>query len=232
VNPMSILQVRDIKMTYTERGDGPTVVALHAATSNSTELGWLAHIIAHEGFTVVTPDLRGHGATPNPAPDLHLSRLADDILEFIYLLGRTPLHGAGFSLGGAVALHAAHQRPELFRSLVLMGTSYRAPSPEQVKKAIGPEEKHTPQQKAIFDRQQGAVVGWQMSPDALRAVICPVLIIAADRDEYNDPEDSLLLYRSLPNAEMLIVPHSDHIGLVRNPMVIQAVRDFYARVPR
>lgn len=229
---MPTIQVRDIEMTYTERGDGPTVVALHAATSNGTELGWLAHIIAHEGFNVVTPDLRGHGATPNPAPDLHLPRLADDMLEFIYLLGRTPLHAAGFSLGGAVVLNAARQRPELFRSLVLMGTSYRAPSLERLKQAVGPEEKRTAQQKAIFDRQQGAVVGWQIPPEALGAVVSPVLIIAADRDEFNDVEDSLVLYRSLPNAEVLIVPRSDHIGLVRNPLVIQAVRDFYARMPR
>jgi pimeloyl-ACP methyl ester carboxylesterase len=195
-------------------------------------MGWLAHIIAHEGFNVVTPDLRGHGTTPNPAPDLHLSRLADDVLEFIYLLGRTPLHAAGFSLGGAVMLSAARQRPELFRSLVLMGTSYRAPSPERVTKVIGPGEKRTAQQKTIFDPQHGAVVGWQIPPDTLQGVSCPVLIIAADRDEYNVLEDTLVLYRSLPNAEVLVVPHSGHIDLVRNPMVIQAVRDFYARVPR
>lgn len=232
MSAMPILRVRDIEMTYTERGDGPTVVALHAATSSGAGLGWLAHIIAHEGFNVVTPDLRGHGMTPNPAPDLHLTRLADDTLEFIYLLGRTPLHAAGFSLGGAVALTAARQRPELFRSLVLMGTSYRAPSPERLKNVIGPEENRTAEQKAIFDRQQGAVVGWQIPPDALGAVICPVLIIAADRDEFYDLEDSLMLYRSLSNAEVLIVPRSDHIGLVRNSLVIQAVRDFYTRVPR
>lgn len=229
---MPALRVRDIEMAYTERGDGPTVVALHAATSQGSEMGWLAHIVAHEGFNVITPDLRGHGSTPNPAPDLHLTRLTDDVLEFIYLLGRTPLHAAGFSLGGAVMLNAARQRPELFRSLVLMGTSYRAPSPERVKKVIGPEEKRTAQQKAIFDPQQGAVVGWQIPPGDLRGVICPVLIMAADRDEYNCLEDSVVLYQSLPNAEMLIAPHSGHIDLVRNTLVIQAVRDFYARVPR
>jgi alpha/beta superfamily hydrolase len=59
-----------------------------------------------------------------------------------------------------------------------------------------------------------------------------VLIIAADRDEFHELEDILTLYRSLPNAEVLIAPRCDHIGLVRHPLVIQAVRDFYSRVPR
>lgn len=229
---MPTLRVRDIEMHYTERGDGPTVVALHAATSKGAEMGWLAHLISHEGFNVVTPDLRGHGATHNPAPDLRLLRLVDDVLEFVYLLGRASPHAVGFSLGGAVALYAARQRPDLFRSLVLLGTSYHAPSAENLVEVIGPEASRSAEQKAIFDHQTGTVVGWDASLESLGVVACPALIIAADRDEFHDPEDILALYRTLPNAGMLIAPHCDHIGLVRHPVVMQAVRDFYTRVPR
>ena len=229
---MPVLQVHDIEAHYTERGDGPTVVALHAATSNGSEMGWLARLIAHEGFNVVTPDLRGHGSTGNPAPDMHLLRLVDDVLEFIYLLGRSSPHAAGFSLGGAVALYAARQRPDLFRSLVLVGTGYRAPSDENLITAIGPEGTRSAEQNAIFDRQTGTVVGWNASPESLSVIACPTLVVAADRDEFYDLEDSLALYQALPNAEMLIVPRCDHIGLVRHPLVMQAVRDFYTRVPR
>lgn len=228
---MPFLRLKDLSMYYTERGDGPTVVALHAATSSSVEVGWLVAAIVHEGFNVVTPDLRGHGQTANPAPDLHLTRLVDDILEFIYLLGRTPLHMMGYSLGGAVALYAAQRRPELFRSLVLLGTNYRAPSQERLRQVLGPPEQRPEAQQRIFDPQQGVVVGWDQPLEAFRSILCPTLIICGDRDEFNDPEDSLRLYRTLPHAEALIIPHTDHLGLVRHPMVFRALSDFYSRVP-
>ncbi len=218
-------------MYYTERGDGPTVVALHAATSSSVEMGWLVAAIVHEGFNVVTPDLRGHGQTANPAPDLHLTRLVDDVLEFIYLLGRTPLHMMGYSLGGAVALYAAQRRPDLFRSLVLLGTNTRAPSQERLRQVLGPPEQRPEVQQLIFDPQLGVVVGWDQPPEAFRSILCPTLIICGDRDEFNDPEDALRLYRVLPHAEVLIIPHTDHLGLVRHPMVFRALSDFYSRVP-
>jgi pimeloyl-ACP methyl ester carboxylesterase len=219
-------------MHYAERGDGPTALALHAATSEGAEMGWLAHAMQRQGFNVVAPDQRGHGQTANPASDIHLPRLVDDILEFLYLLGRTPVHGVGYSLGGAVLLYAALRRPEFFRSLALLGTSYRTPWEERLRKVLGPHDQRPPEQQMVFDPVTGASVGWTEPVEAFGRIAMPTLILCADRDEFNDVEDSLALYRAMPNAELLVVPHCDHLGLVRHPMVFQAVSDFYARVPR
>lgn len=229
---MPSLKVNDIRIHYTERGDGPTVLVLHAATAEGAAMGWLATAITHEGFNVVLPDQRGHGATPNPAPDLHIPRLVDDMLEFIYLLGRTPVHGAGYSMGGAVLLYAALRRPEFFRSLVVLGTNYRAPTPERLDKILGPLEDRQPDQQAAFHPETGIVAGWDEPLPAFRAVTCPVLIICADRDEFYDPQDGLALFKTLHHAELLVVPHTEHLGLVRHPIIFEAVREFYTHVPR
>ncbi|HEC21425.1 MAG TPA: alpha/beta hydrolase [Chloroflexi bacterium] len=229
---MPAIKVNDLEMHYTERGEGPTVVTLHAATASSLMMGWLAHVVRHEGFNVVTPDLRGHGETPNPAPDVNLPRLVDDILEFIYMLGRTPVHGIGYSLGGAVLLYAARRRTELFSSLILLGTNYHAPPEERLLRVLGPPEQRPEPVRRVFDPETGVTVGWDAPPDSFRGVLCPTLLICGDRDEFNDPEDILTLYRTLPRAETLIVPRTDHLGLVRHPMVLQALQDFYTRVPR
>jgi pimeloyl-ACP methyl ester carboxylesterase len=229
---MPTIHVNDIDMSYSRRGQGPTVIAAHAATSNSVEIGWLAQAISRQGFSVVTPDLRGHGATPNPAPDLHLPRLVDDMLEFITALGRSPQHGAGFSLGGAVLLYSAMRRPAAFRSLVLLGTTYRA-SPERVGRAlgVGPWDAQSPMVQRVFDPQTGILGGWDAPLESFSAITCPTLIICADRDEFNGPQDGLDLYETLPNADLLVVPRADHIGLVRHPLVMEAVRAFYERLP-
>jgi pimeloyl-ACP methyl ester carboxylesterase len=226
------LQVNDIEMAYQERGDGPTVIALHAATVSSTEMGWLTRLIVHEGFNVIAPDLRGHGGTSNPAPDLHLTRLVDDLLEFVYLLGRAPVHGLGYSLGGAVILYAALRRPELFRTLVLLGTNYHAPSQSRIERVLGPFERRSSIQRQVFHPENGVGVGWDKPAAAFSAVPAPTLVICGDRDEFNDPEDSLALYRAMPRAEVLVIPRADHLGIVRHPMITHALLDFYKRAPR
>jgi pimeloyl-ACP methyl ester carboxylesterase len=191
------------------------------------EIGWLAHAISKVGFNVVTPDLRGHGKTPNPAPDLHLPRLVGDMLEFLYLLGRGPVHGVGYSLGGGVSLYAAKQRPDTFKSLVLLGTTYHARQ-EQVPIALGgPLADQPPMVQTVFDPLTGITNGWDALIESFKGITCPTLIICADHDEFNGPEDSLALYRTLPNADLLVVPHCDHLGLVRNPHVLEGVRAFY-----
>jgi pimeloyl-ACP methyl ester carboxylesterase len=229
---MPVLKVADLDIYYTERGDGPTVIALHAATVSSLELGWLIRAIVHEGYNVISPDLRGHGQTGNPDPDLHLTRLVDDLLEFVYLLGRAPVHVMGYSLGGAVALYAAQRRPDHFRSLVLLGTNYRAPSQERLLTVLGPMEDRAEIQQQVFHPETGVVVGWNLPVTAFASIPCPALIISGDRDEFADAEDNLALYRAMPRAEALVIPRTDHLGLVKHPLVFGALLDFYGRVPR
>lgn len=229
---MPFLKVNDLQMYYTERGDGPTVVVLHAATSSSVEVGWLVQAVVHEGFNAVAPDLRGHGSTPNPSPTMHMPQLVDDLLEFIYQLGRTPAHALGFSLGGIVALYAAQRRPDLFRSLVMLGGSHHAPTPQRLLDVLGPVEERPEIQQRVFDAHNGVVVGWDRPLEAFRSVTCPTLIITGDRDEFHDAESNLALYRAMPNAEVLVVPYADHLGLVRHPLIYQALMGFYSRVPR
>jgi pimeloyl-ACP methyl ester carboxylesterase len=226
-----VLRVNDLSMAYLERGDGPTVVTLHAATASSVQMGWLTRIVVHEGFNVIAPDQRGHGKTGNPAGDLHLPRLVDDFLEFAYLLGRSPIHGIGYSMGGAVLLYAAQHRPDLFRSLILLGASYQAPSEQRIRAVFGSLEDAPGDPRRVFDRETGIVVGWDVPVEAFSGITCPTLIVTGDRDEFIDPGENLALYENLPAAELLIVPHCDHLGLVRHPMVTQALTDFYGRIP-
>ena len=85
----------------------PAAVLLHGLTSSSVT--WLdlgAHL--SDRFHVYAPDQRGHGLGPRPAePEYPITRFADDLLEFLSVLGlRRPLL-VGHSWGGGAALIAA-----------------------------------------------------------------------------------------------------------------------------
>jgi pimeloyl-ACP methyl ester carboxylesterase len=219
-------------MFYRERGEGPTLVALHPATVGGDALAWFTRLAVEEGFNVVTPDQRGHGETANPAPDLALTRLVDDYVEFLFQLGRGPVHGFGYSLGGAVSLYAARRKPDLFRSLVILAANYRAAMPERVALLAGPEDSRSGVVKAVFDPQNGILEGWTADLADFKSVTVPTLIIAADRDELNDPEDALALYRAFPNARLLVVPGAGHYDLINHPLVTAGMRGFYQGLSR
>ena len=66
-------------------------------------------------------DLRGHGGSPLGMADGTLQQLADDLIELLSQIG--PATCIGFSLGGAIALLAAAQRPDLVEGVVAIATS-------------------------------------------------------------------------------------------------------------
>ncbi len=89
-------------------GRGPMVLLLHgtgAATHSWRDL--LPRLATH--FTVVAPDLPGHGFTSRPPTDagLSLSGMASAITELLHALGMTPALGVGHSAGAAVLLQRA-----------------------------------------------------------------------------------------------------------------------------
>ena len=126
---MGYVDVGPMRMFYDEQGpaDAPVLVLLHGGMGIAADAvyGWagLAASFA-EHFHLVLVDHRGHGRTTNPAGWQTFSQLGDDLNALIEHLARGPVHLAGISDGGVMALDQALRRPATVRSLVLIGTNY------------------------------------------------------------------------------------------------------------
>ncbi len=228
---MPTIAVRDLTMHYLERGDGDrTAIVMHPATVGGAEMTWLAPTLEDRGFTSYYPDQRAHGRTEGPAPDLKLNTLAADLREFAYQLGHGPYHGVGFSLGAGALMEAARQQPETFKSLVLMGNTFQPLDPVRVDAVAGPPETRTGLKKLVFDPEIGYAAPWDSKREDLAVIPVPVLLICGDRDEFFSVENMVELYHILPDAELLIVPNAGHFDLVRHPLVISAIADFYRHI--
>ncbi len=95
-----------------------TTLLLHGFAGDATVWAGLAALLVREGVTVVAPDLPAHGATTLPAAGLEaLIEAAATVLDAI---GGPPMHLAGHSLGGAVAVRLARIRPARIARLTLM----------------------------------------------------------------------------------------------------------------
>lgn len=99
--------------------DGVPAVCLHGVIASAEEFGWLVPRLVADGYRVVRLDLRGHGdsdrAEHYPGPGFVTDALA--VLEQVV---QRPALLLGHSLGGAVALAVAQQRPELVRAALVV----------------------------------------------------------------------------------------------------------------
>ncbi len=85
-------------------GSGPTLLLLHGAGAATHSWRDLAPILAHD-FTVVAPDLPGHGFTDTPAgAGLSLEGMARSLTRLMDALNVQPAMAVGHSAGAAIAL--------------------------------------------------------------------------------------------------------------------------------
>jgi pimeloyl-ACP methyl ester carboxylesterase len=71
-------------------------------------------------FTVIAPDLPGHGRSAKPRTDYSIAGYANGLRDLLSVLGVDKVTVIGHSLGGGVALQFAYQYPERVERLCLV----------------------------------------------------------------------------------------------------------------
>jgi pimeloyl-ACP methyl ester carboxylesterase len=123
---MPFSHVHGSKLHYLVRGSGDTVLLVHGLGSSGAD--WAFQMPALEArFRVVVPDLPGCGHSGAPAGAHSIEACAAALWSLLDQLEVRSANLIGFSLGGAVALEMALQRPESVPRLALINSlaSYR-----------------------------------------------------------------------------------------------------------
>jgi pimeloyl-ACP methyl ester carboxylesterase len=100
------------------------MILLHSAMGNSQRFySWVPALARH--FRVVRMDLRGHGESDVPAPEIGLSmaRFVLDVAELMDALGVKAAHIVANSAGGYLAQQLAITAPDRVLSLCLFGST-------------------------------------------------------------------------------------------------------------
>jgi 3-oxoadipate enol-lactonase len=124
--------------------DGTRIIWHRAGTKGATPL-LLVHSLAMsaafwdrvlpllaDGFDIVVPDCRGHGASGRPPGPYTVEQFADDMASVLDEAGLSRPIVAGCSMGGCVALAFAIRHAARVRALGLIDTTawYGADAPE------------------------------------------------------------------------------------------------------
>ena len=108
-------------IAFRREGDGPLLVLVHGMAGSSATWRHVIPALAKR-FTVVAPDLLGHGASAKPRTDYSLGAYASGIRDLMTALGHDRGTIVGQSFGGGVAMQTVYQFPERCERLVLVGS--------------------------------------------------------------------------------------------------------------
>ena len=111
-----------MQLAFDDIGAGPCVVLIHGHPFDRSLWQPQVAVVATR-FRVVTPDLRGFGASPVTPHLVTLREYAEDVEELLAGLGVARAAVVGLSMGGLVAMDLATAHPERWWAIGLVTTT-------------------------------------------------------------------------------------------------------------
>lgn len=234
---MPIARLPSVDLHHEDLGprDAAPLLLLHGATE-TFRVSWkrLIEPLAAR-YRVIGVDLRGHGQSTNPAGALDLRQMADDVAALLDVLGIDRAHVCGFSGGGSTALFFGLRHVDRARSLVLISNNFERDEARRGRNFWSPNAIRA--RDALWLKGMAAwhnvpaetLLGWwaaedqlrpNFTPDELGALQLPVLVIGGDRDPIVPLEQSVRLYRALPQGRLAVLPGVGHGAPHRAPALL------------
>jgi len=236
---------------YDARGPAvlPTVVLLHGLGSTATAFGPLLTRMLPESGRLVAPDLPGHGFSETPSGRLTPERLFNAVSELLDGLVSEPMILVGTSLGGALALRYAVERPGRLAALALISPAGARTSPSEWDElldvfridsaadarrllarlyhrapwylaAIAPELRDIMKGAAVSDVVRSATLDNLPLPESLSALEMPILLLWGQSERLLPPSALAYFRRHLPPHAIIEEP----AGFGHSPHVDDPVR--------
>ena len=213
----------DIELNYREAGEGYPLILLHGNGEDSGHFRHQLDFFSTKGYRVIAIDTRGQGESPRGTAPFTYDQFAKDLEGFMDEHGIFRADILGFSDGAITALLFAITHPERITKLILNGANL---DPEGIvepirKKIVSKAEQfektkdESPEAMAQYENFELMAKHPSIDPKELSKVECPTLVIVGTNDLI-DAAHTELIYRSLPNAELVFV-QGDHFVAYDNP---------------
>jgi pimeloyl-ACP methyl ester carboxylesterase len=241
---VSYVDANGVHTYYEEHGSGDPLLLLHGGLADASGFALQTPAFA-ERYRVIVPDRRGHGQTPDVEGPISYDLMADDTIAFMDAAGTGPGHLVGWSDGGDVGLIIAIKRPDLVRTLVLMGANFSADglTPEAAatfkpdsdtsmipamrdmwsEHAVDPDRF-----EAVLEKMMHCWFDYAIPPADLARIAAPSLVMVGD-DDITRFEHTIELFEAIPDAQLAVIPGASHLAPIEKPeLVNQLVLDFLA----
>ncbi len=123
------LKLNDCSINYIDVGEGAVpIIFIHGFPFDKSS--WQPQIdFIITTNRVIAYDIRGFGLSTSGSEKISISLFADDLIEFMDILGIRKAILCGLSMGGYIVLNAVSRFPDRFEAIVLCDTQCIADSP-------------------------------------------------------------------------------------------------------
>ncbi len=212
--------VNGLALYYEIHGTGNPLILLHGGLGSVDMFSEILPSLA-ASRQVIGVDLQGNGHTADVDRPFSFEHMADDVAALIQHLKLGKADVAGYSLGGAVALHLAMRHPELVRKLVLISIPFasegwfpenragmKAMNAEAAKMMVGspPHQDYMrvaprPEDWPVLVTKTGQLVGQDYDWSAgISKLTMPVMLVYGDADAVR-PQHRIRFYELLGGGQ-------------------------------
>ena len=120
---------------FVKVGQGPALLLLHGlGCTHTTWLPVIEDLARH--FTVIAPDLLGHGDSAKPRADYSVGGYANGMRDLLTVLDIDKVTVVGHSFGGGIAMQFAYQFPERTERMILVAPGGLGPEVSRFIRAV------------------------------------------------------------------------------------------------
>ena len=221
------------------------IILLHGALGSKDQLLPLAHSL-HDRYQVHTFNFSGHGGRPFPVNAFSIPLFSSEIEAYMNELGIEQAPIFGYSMGGYAAMHLAKQHPGKVNKLITLATKFhwdetiaakevKMLNAATIKEKIPAfaeqlQQRHAPNDWEVLLEKTKELLTGLGKQNALQSedyvsINTQSLLLLGDRDKMVTLDETVAVYKQLPNAQLGILPGTPHpleqvnIGLLKQLII-------------
>ncbi len=225
------------RIWYATYGSGTPVILLHGGLGHSGNWGYQVPALVSSGHRAVLIDSRGHGHSTRDQQPYTYELMASDVLAVMNALRLEKAAFVGWSDGACTALVLARTAPSRstgvfffacnmdpsgtkpFEFTPILGRCFSRHKKDYAELSPTPDD---------FDAFSDAVGEMQRtepnySESDLADIHVPVAIVQSEHDEFIKLEHAEHLARSIPGAELILLPGVSHFAPLQRPEQFNSV---------
>ncbi|MEO6540127.1 MAG: alpha/beta hydrolase [Ferruginibacter sp.] len=206
------------------------ILLLHGAIGAMEQLSSLEKYLAGS-FLVHRLNFSGHGGSPFSVEPFSIPLFAKEVISFLDNKGIETISIFGYSMGGYVAMYLAKHHPQRIDKVITLATKFtwdEAIAAKEMKMlnaakieeklpgfAASLQKRHAPNDwKTVLEKTASMLLEMgkdnPLKPADHTTIQQPVLLMLGDRDKMVSLNETLEVYKALPNAQLAVLPATAH----------------------